>query len=307
MAKNFDKMAGKNSIIKQVSKKASLGEVKRTLPVDSLSPSPHNREIWDMNPEEVTALAEGIKRRGFEGTVGVYDLGGGRYEVYDGHMRVEAAKEAGLSEVPVRIKKEPEEKEKWDDLISSNMDGRKVTAVEKARALKAYKDHVMPKAKPADLGKHFGMGATNVTVLLNLNKCVPELQALAEKVNVASLSGLRDLPAADQRKLAGVISDRLESNIRVTGKDIERLAFNIRAQKVEIKVKEHTRKPAIDWSDMEAREEGDAPLNERIPTELEMVCRDAIVRLEYFENTKPDEVEKDYLKKLAQKATDLLG
>jgi ParB/RepB/Spo0J family partition protein len=77
----------------------------KDLPVDQIDPSPDNpRLAFGGGLGDLTELTESIRAQGVLQHLVVCPGPGGRYQLVFGHRRLEAAKAAGLTEVPVEIR-----------------------------------------------------------------------------------------------------------------------------------------------------------------------------------------------------------
>ena len=122
-----------------------------SIPVDQLQPNPWNRTQFD--PEGLKGLADTIKRRRVLEKIIVRPLpappptqplphegGGGMfYEICSGNRRWEAAKLAGLTEVPCVVKDLTDEQVSEMNVIS-NIQREDVPPLEMARMVKAHMD-----------------------------------------------------------------------------------------------------------------------------------------------------------------------
>jgi|GEM_PF-2371426 len=152
---------------------------------DQIDENPENSKIFSM--DKVSDLARDIKERGFVGAIYVYKKDDGRYEVISGHQRLRAAKSVGMTKIRCFIKEYDKSTQKADilrDLISSNINNREITAMEKSNAVYAYCENVLDNTltKEARIAKacdYFGMSRSNITTLLGLQNLNPKLKEYA--------------------------------------------------------------------------------------------------------------------------------
>ena len=112
--------------------------------VESLYPHPENprKDLGD-----VSELAESIKKNGIMQNLtviaGHYEadkLVDGGYTLIIGHRRCEAAKVAGLTEVPCRIVENMSEKEQLSTMLEENMQRSDLTVYEQAQGFQMMLD-----------------------------------------------------------------------------------------------------------------------------------------------------------------------
>lgn len=227
MAKDLEKLVKSSSIIKQVSEKASMdgGRLER-IPLSKIVENPENANIFNIREEDIEKVAESIDRRGFDeaSAVGVYDKGLGQYEVYSGHIRYRAQKlrhEQGKKNsdtLPCSIKPYPDtDEEIMDDLISSNIDGRELTPMEKARCVVAWEQSQLKDFNGninQELARRFKMGRTTVKRLKNLLRLIPALQEKvdSERVMYSALSSAASLSEKEQGLLNAKIDQFVDKN-----------------------------------------------------------------------------------------------
>ena len=73
-----------------------------TLPIHRVEPNPHQPRR-EFDPEAMQALADSIAEHGLIQPLSVREMEGGYYQIIAGERRWRAARQAGLSEVPVLI------------------------------------------------------------------------------------------------------------------------------------------------------------------------------------------------------------
>ena len=218
--KDIDKLIKKSSIVQQVSEKASLtGNKKVEIPLDKIEPSPYNEELFEVKESTVKKVAESIDHRGFDGAIGVYDLKNGHYQLYSGHIRFEAQKRRGAKTIPAFIKSMPDtEEEKIYDLISSNLDGRHLSPMERARALAKWEDTVLKDYDGninQELARRFGMSQPTVKRLKRLLQLIPELQEKADEEGVMYSALYRASTLSEEKQ--HTLNDKLDRFIASNG------------------------------------------------------------------------------------------
>ena len=218
--KDFDKLIKKTSIVRQVAEKSSLtGNKKVDIPLDKIDPSPYNDELFEVKESTVKKVAESIDHRGFDGAIGVYDTKDGRYQLYSGHIRYEAQKRRGAATIPAFIKPLPDtEEEKIYDLISSNLDGRHLSPMERARALSKWEEAVLKDYDGninQELARRFGMSQATVKRLKRLLQLIPELQEKADEEGVMYSALYRASTLTEEQQ--HTLNDKLDKFIASNG------------------------------------------------------------------------------------------
>ena len=185
----------------------------------------------DAEAAKVDALAEAMKREGFQGVVLAYPSSNGKYIVESGHRRKEAAKKAGIYEIPVYVTQPPvSDWERRLRLFGANMNDRgkdDPSVMRDARVaqglFEAYQASLASlkesgslapgeKANAGDLAAaRMGMTRANLARLRSLLKLIPRLQDFAEegKCSWAELSSASVMDPAAQEELADSIEARI--------------------------------------------------------------------------------------------------
>lgn len=124
----------KDSVIPQQSANVSTGEKVWMVPVTTIKPSV-NQPRKHFKPEELQELADSIKQHGVLQPLLVTEKTDGNYELIAGERRYRAAKIAGLTTVPVIIKK-IEAQQKLEIALIENIQRQDLNALEEAFAYK---------------------------------------------------------------------------------------------------------------------------------------------------------------------------
>lgn len=194
-----------------------IESIDANIPVDLIDHNPDNKKIFSM--DDIDSLAGSIKRNGFRGVVEVYQKEDGRYELHAGHRRFEAAKMAGLTHVPAKIYSAPNEIQRREILIDSNIYNRKLTPMNMARAINYHRETLLmggsDGSKITDqLAAHFGLGRSMVFLYLSILKLIPELQDLYEKdlLTMGSVQSLNNEPEEIQRRVSESLNRMIQSS-----------------------------------------------------------------------------------------------
>lgn len=105
--------------------------------INLILPNPHQPRL-NFNEEKIEELAESIKQHGIIQPL-IVSRKGNEFELIAGERRLQAAKRAGLSKVPV-VTRDIEEKEKLEMAIVENIQRHDLNAVEEARAYQQLMD-----------------------------------------------------------------------------------------------------------------------------------------------------------------------
>ena len=184
------------------------------LPIDCIFANPDNEKIFNMN--DIDGLVTSIQETGFNGTIEVFELEKNKYEVISGHRRLLAARKAGLKEVPVIIQQIHGEADKAKNLVLSNIHNREISAMDKARAIEYYIDHVLKIEQPKcntqnEVARIFNISVSTVKYLRRLLKYDKSLQDLVDKnlVPYAALIDVIKLDEDEQKELAQALTEAI--------------------------------------------------------------------------------------------------
>jgi ParB family chromosome partitioning protein len=136
----------------------------RRLPVDLISPNPHQpRDSFD--EAALVALAESIKVRGVLQPVLVRQLPGGTYELIAGERRWRAAKLAELEDLPAIVRYQ-EDAASLEVALIENMARQDLNPVEEARACAALTEELGMSRE--EVGRRVGRSRVAVSNLIRL-------------------------------------------------------------------------------------------------------------------------------------------
>ncbi|WP_165847842.1 ParB/RepB/Spo0J family partition protein [Ammonifex thiophilus] len=214
------------------------------VPVNLLKPHPKNAELFpEKLPDELwQKLVEDIRENGILNPLIVAP----DYTVLAGHLRLEAAKEAGLTRVPVVIRDiDPESEEAVSLLIRDNLLRRQLSDMQVARLIRKLKelrgvrrggDRRSDEAKSngkvcrlieaesksqfetLKIAQMLGMSKATLHRLDKLNDLIPDLQALLElgKWDATSVAAIvASLPPDEQEKLLSYLGESGICNLSV--------------------------------------------------------------------------------------------
>ncbi len=126
-----------------------------TLPVDELIPFKAHPFTVNTNDDDFKELVQSIKDNGIISEILVRPCEDGMYEIISGHRRTAAAREAGLTEVPVIIK-ELSDYQATVLMVHSNLYREKINHSEKAKAYRMIRD----------AEKHQGIKGTDTAAMI---------------------------------------------------------------------------------------------------------------------------------------------
>ena len=200
----------------------------RFVNIAKLKDDEDNRRIY--GEYYTDGLMGSMKEYGFQGAIRAYPNGDGTYTIESGHRSKEAAKRAGINDVPVIVTEPPKDDvERRKRLVLANLHGRKYTPMIIAREItflsETYEKEALetsgtpiPKNAVNDrIAKDLEISKSQVSRYRQLNDLIPELQELADSEQY-SWSAL-----IEAASLAPVLQQRLYSRIlqqkRFSGQD----------------------------------------------------------------------------------------
>ena len=173
----------------------------RTLPVETISPNPHQpRRNFD--EEALVALAESLKARGILQPVLVRPSAAGGFELIAGERRWRAARIAGIEEIPA-IVRQHDDAASLELAVIENMAREDLNPVEEARACAALVEELSLTRE--DVGRRVGRSRVAVSNLIRLLDLPDEALALLERGELTEGHGRALLLATDhddRRRLA---------------------------------------------------------------------------------------------------------
>jgi len=180
------------------------GDEQRQLPVERLRPGKYQPRTH-MDQESLAELAASIKTQGVMQPILVRAVdatpGAERYEIVAGERRWRASQLAGLNEVPVLIRRIPDEQALAMALIE-NIQRENLNPLEEAQGLQRLIDEFgLTHQQAADAVGRSRPAATNLLRLLQLTAGVQEL-LMAGKMDMGHARALLPIPGTQQLALA---------------------------------------------------------------------------------------------------------
>ncbi len=185
------------------------------LPIDQLLEDPMNQEAFDEG--DIRSLAADMQERGFLGVISAYPVEGSTYRVESGHRRLKAAKEAGLTRIPVLITEPPKsDYERRTRLARWNLHVRPSTAIGTAKLAHFLSETYEQDNRERKLrgeptlpilervAHDLETSSSNISKYKALLSLIPELQSVADdgKHSWAVLSKAAQLSERQQKMLA---------------------------------------------------------------------------------------------------------
>lgn len=243
---------------------AEAGNALQHLPIDKIKPF-HDHPFRLYEGGRLDDMVESIREHGMLNPVIVRKKGRG-YEMLSGHNRLNAAKIAGLSEIPAIVKDRLSEEEAYVYVIETNMIQRAFSELlpsEKAAVLAARYEKVISQGKRNDIlreieeigtcghdvhksrsrdgiGEEYGMTGRNIARYMRVDKLIPEFKEKLDdgEMTLTAAVELSYLSEEEQGIAAAENSWINES----TAKAIRAAAGELTAEKLE-EIMHPTKKP----------------------------------------------------------------
>lgn len=210
------------------------------VPVKLLKLHPKNKEYFPDTLSETLwhELVEDIRENGVINPLIVTP----DYTVLAGHLRLEAAKYAGLTHVPVVIRDiDPESDEAVALLIKDNLLRRQLNDMQVARLIRVLKEkYGLKRGNNQYLGsgcdklsQAIGLNKRKLERLDKLNDLIPDLQTLVEsgKLNVTAAYELAFLSPGTQEQLLAALGESITELKQAEAKELRRkIEAEVRAE-----------------------------------------------------------------------------
>ena len=235
--------------------KAENGNGLQSLPVDKIKTF-HDHPFRLYEGERLDDMVESIREHGVLNPVIVRNKGRG-YEMLSGHNRLNAAKIAGLSEIPAIVKEGLSEEEAYVYVIETNMLQRAFSELlpsEKAAVLAARYEKVISQGKRNDIlheieeigtcghdvhksrsrdgiGEEYGMTGRNIARYMRVDKLIPEFKDKLDDREM-TLTTAVELSYLSEEEQGIVAAEGTQIN-ESTAKAIRAAAGELTAEKLE--------------------------------------------------------------------------
>lgn len=208
----------------------------KVLPIDTIHAF-HNHPFRLYDGERLEDMVSSIREYGILNPVIVLQKDNG-YEMLSGHNRANAARIAGLSEIPAIVKTDLSDEEAYIYVIETNLMQRSFTDMaisEKAAVLKEQYEKVLYQRKREEiiselqrlegikengghsdhhsknrdsLGEEYGLSGSSVARLMRVNELIPEIKDLLDKGDMNLLVAVQLSYAAEDVQRAVVASGK---------------------------------------------------------------------------------------------------
>ena len=229
LGRGLDALLGNTSGESVPSAGTAAGERLKSVPVMRLSPGPFQPRK-DMDPERLRELADSISAQGLVQPVTVREAGEG-FEIIAGERRWRAAQLAGITEIPVIVRKVSDQAAMAIALIE-NIQREDLNAMEEAEALKRLlEEYRMTHQQLADA---VGKSRAAVSNLLRLNDLVPEVKGYLStgQIEMGHARALLGVSPDGQSQLARQIVER-----ELTVRQVEAMVQDLRGGRIRGPVK----------------------------------------------------------------------
>lgn len=218
------------------------------LPVDQIKPF-HEHPFRLYQGERLDDMVESIREHGILTPVIVQKLSSG-YEMLAGHNRQNAARIAGLKEIPAIVKENLTDEEAWVYVLETNVIQRSfsdLTVTERIAVLAARYDKVCgtkkreeiieelhrlngsgghdvhQQAKSRELiGQEYGMTGRNIARYVRCNQLIPALKEMLDDGSLTLVSGVElSFLSEGEQELVGKVME--QNGVRVKGNMAKKL------------------------------------------------------------------------------------
>ena len=197
------------------------------IPIDKITANPLQPRK-DFNDQELAELTDSIREHGIIQPVIVEEAGDDSYIIVAGERRVRAARTAGLSEVPVIVRKYSEEKRFAVSLIE-NIQRSDLNPIEEAAAYKSLMD--ISGLSQDQAAARVGKNRSTVANALRLLKLAPQMQDSIKKGELSAGHARAILSIANE-KIQGILFKDIIKN-KLSVREAEKLAVLLNKQKKE--------------------------------------------------------------------------
>ena len=190
-----------------------LAERLRMIALERLAPSAFQPRK-EIDPGRLQELADSISAQGVVQPIVAREVEGGRFEIIAGERRWRAAQMAGLTEIPVIVRKVSDQAALAIALIE-NIQREDLNAMEEAEALKRMLDEY--RMTHQQLADAVGKSRATITNLLRLNELHPEVKTLlmSGAIEMGHARALLGLELTQQHATARRIVER-QLTVRAT-------------------------------------------------------------------------------------------
>src|SRR4249919_99557 len=176
LGRGLDALLGTSKAAAAATPEEIRSDAMRTLAIDLMQPGKYQPRTG-MDPERLAELAESIKAQGVIQPIVVREIGKHKYEIIAGERRWRAAKQAGLTEIPV-VLREVDDRAVIAMALIENIQREDLNPLEEALALSRLIDEFSLTHQQA--AEAVGRSRAAVSNLLRLLELPPEIRVLVE-------------------------------------------------------------------------------------------------------------------------------
>ena len=220
MTKQIGLGRGLDALLASTGAEGVVDEPLQNLAIAKLQPGKYQTRT-NMDQAALTELAESIKAQGIMQPILARPVADDRFEIIAGERRWRAAQLAGLTEVPVLIRKVPDESALAMSLIE-NIQRENLNPLEQALGIqRLINEFGMTHQTAGEALGNSRSTISNLLRLLNLSAPVQELM-MQGKIDMGHGRALLPLNAAQQIRVANVIAQK-QLSVRETEKLVNQL------------------------------------------------------------------------------------
>ncbi len=207
----------------------------KTLPLDQLVDMPDNFEMFGIDQDEVSRLADQFLKTGFHGYIEVVPYGD-KYLIVSGHQRKETFKKLGWPEIPCNITYGLSEEQIHDKWISSNVNTRKFTPYRYYLLIKDAERVIAERGikgnKRNIIAEQLGISGVQVFRYKTIEKFPEELQKLCDDPIFPFTAALACKDFNDDQKY--ILNERIKQynydhpNVMISSETLSSLIASIR-------------------------------------------------------------------------------
>ena len=225
LGRGLDALLGTSKAAAAATPEEIRSDAMRTLAIDLMQPGKYQPRTG-MDPERLAELAESIKAQGVIQPIVVREIGKHKYEIIAGERRWRAAKQAGLTEIPV-VLREVDDRAVIAMALIENIQREDLNPLEEALALSRLIDEFSLTHQQA--AEAVGRSRAAVSNLLRLLELPEEIRKLLEDKKLEMGHARALLTLVPQAAIA-LAKDAAENGLSV--REVERRAQQLAQGKI---------------------------------------------------------------------------
>ena len=229
LGRGYDSLFQGNSPLENTNKEPKLS-------INEIEPN-RDQPRKEFDEKALEELTKSIEQNGVIQPLLVRPMPGGSYQLVAGERRYRAARNAGLTELPVLIREMSDEEASVISLIE-NLQREDLNAVEEAQGIKSLiENYGLTQEEAAD---KLGKSRTAVTNTMRLLKLPKSVQEMLSKGELTAGHARALLPLSDDKEIIRIADSAIRNNLTV--REVERIVRQaLRGDKPEVKKKEKKR------------------------------------------------------------------